>query len=118
MQRSIRLRLNDIIRAIDGAEVTIEGVKFETFQFVYHMPRTVGRSIEIISEASRHIPQDLKAQYPDIPWQQIAGIGNVLRHDYEIVDDHITWDVAKGHFPRLRAAIVDMLAKLPGDEES
>ena len=117
MQRSIRLRLNDIIRAIDGAEVTIEGIKFETFQGVYHMPRTVQRSIEIISEASRHIPQELKSQYPDVPWQQIAGIGNVLRHDYEIVDDHITWDVAKAHFPRLRAVMLEMLEMLPPDEE-
>lgn len=63
------------------------------------MPRTVERSIEIISEASRHIPEELKAQFPDVPWQQIAGIGNVLRQDYEIVDDHITWDVAKVHSP-------------------
>jgi uncharacterized protein with HEPN domain len=66
MQRSIRLRRNDIIRAIDGAEMTIEGVKFATFQSVYHMARTAERSIEIISEASRHIPQTLKDQYPGI----------------------------------------------------
>jgi uncharacterized protein with HEPN domain len=117
MQRSIRLRLNDIIRAIDGAQLTIEGVKFVTFQLVYHMPRTIERSIEIISEASRHIPQELKAEYPDIPWQQIAGIGNVLRHDYEIIDDHITWDVAKAQFPRLRAVIVERLAKLPEEND-
>ena len=110
MQRSIRLRLNDIIRAIDGAEMTIEGVKFATFQSVYHMARTAERSIEIISEASRHIPQTLKDQYP--------GIGNILRHDYGIVDDHITWDVVKSHFPTLKAAVVEMLAKLPEDDDS
>jgi hypothetical protein len=69
------LRLNDIIRAIDGAEVTIEGVKFETFQFVYHMPRTLERSIEIISEASRHIPEELKAQHPDIPGSRSPASG-------------------------------------------
>ncbi len=118
MQRSIRLRLNDILRAIDGAEVTIKGVEFEAFRLVYHMPRTIERSIEIISEASRHIPHDLKARYPDVPWQQIAGIGNVLRHDYEIIDDHITWDVVKAHFPRLRSVVVEMLAKLPLDEDT
>jgi uncharacterized protein with HEPN domain len=116
MQRSIQLRLNDIIRAIDGAEMTIEGIGFDVYEFVYHMPRTVERSIEIISEASRHIPPEMKAQCPDVPWQQIAGIGNVLRHDYERVDDHITWDVAKVHFPRLRAVAVEMLAKLPEEE--
>src|SRR4051812_14032859 len=118
MQRSIRLRLNDIIRAIDGAEVTIKKAEFETFQSVYHMARTAERSIEIISEASRHIPQTLKEGYPDIPWRQIAGIGNILRHDYGIVDDHITWDVVKSHFPSLRAAVVEMLAKLPEDDDS
>ncbi len=113
MNRSIRLRLNDIIRAIDGTEDTISGIGFETFQSVYHMPRTVERCIEIVSEATRHIPQDMKDPYPDIPWQQIAGIGNVLRHDYDLVDDHITWDVAKTHFPRLRTVITEILAKLP-----
>ena len=75
--------------------MTIEGVKFATFQSVYHMARTAERSIEIISEASRHT---LKDQYPEIPWKQIAGIGNILRHDYGIVDDRITWDVIKSHF--------------------
>jgi uncharacterized protein with HEPN domain len=90
MDRSIRLRLDDIIRAIDGAELTIGGIGFDTFQTVYHMPRTVERCIEIVSEATRHIPTELKTRYPDIPWQQIAGIGNVLRHDFDLVDDHIT----------------------------
>jgi uncharacterized protein with HEPN domain len=116
MDRSIRLRLNDIIRAIDGTELTIGGIDFDTFQTVFHMPRTVERCIEIVSEATRHIPQAMKAEYPDIPWHQIAGIGNVLRHDYDLVDDHITWDVAKTHFPHLRAVAVAMLAKLPPDE--
>ena len=116
MQRSIRLRLNDIIRAIDGTEGTIGGIGFKTFQTVFHTPRTVERCIEIISEATRHIPKEMKAKYPDVPWQQIAGIGNVLRHDYDLVDDYITWDVAKAHFPRLRAVVVEMLAELPDGE--
>ena len=116
MQRSIRLRLNDIIRAIDGTEGTIGGIGFKTFQTVFHMPRTVERCIEIISEATRHLPKEIKAKYPDVPWQQIAGIGNVLRHDYDLVDDYITWDVAKAHCPRLRAVVVKMLAELPDGE--
>lgn len=116
MLRSIRLRLNDILRAIDGTDATIGGIDFEVFQSVYHMGRTAERAIEIISEASRHIPLEMKAKYPDIPWNQIAGIGNVLRHDYEIVDDRITWDVAKNHFPRLEAVVKEMLASLPPED--
>jgi uncharacterized protein with HEPN domain len=66
MNRSIRLWLNDIIRAIDGAEETIAGIGFETFQEVYHMPRIVERCIEIVSEATKPIPATLKSPHPEI----------------------------------------------------
>jgi uncharacterized protein with HEPN domain len=116
MHRSIRSRLNDIIRAIDGVTDTIGGIDFDTYEAVYHMPRTVERCIEIISEATRHIPDDVKSGYPDIPWRQIAGIGNVLRHDYDLVDQRIIWDIAKVHFAPLRVAIVDIRSKLQDDD--
>lgn len=115
MTRSVRLRLNDILRAIDGAAATIAGVDFATFRAVYHMPRTVERCIEIVSEATRQLPEEIKARYPDIPWRQIAGIGNVLRHDYDIVDDYVIWDVATVHFPRLRTVIAEVRSQWPED---
>jgi uncharacterized protein with HEPN domain len=115
MERSIRLRLNDIIRAIDGASNTIAGVRFETFTEVYHMPRTVECCIEIVSEATRHLPDNITSRYPDIPWRQIAGIGNVLRHDYDLVDERIIWEVATVHFPRLRAVIDEVRSEWPED---
>ncbi len=116
MPRSIRSRLNDIIRAIDGVADTIGGVDFDTYQAVFHMPRTVERCIEIVSEATRHIPSDLKSGYPEIPWHQIAGIGNVLRHDYDLVDQRLIWEVATVHFPRLRAVIVELRSELPATD--
>jgi len=108
--------LNDIIRAIDGVADTIGGVDFDTYQAVFHMPRTVERCIEIVSEATRHIPNDLKSGYPEIPWHQIAGIGNVLRHDYDLVDQRLIWEVATVHFPRLRAVIVELRSELPATD--
>jgi uncharacterized protein with HEPN domain len=116
MQRSIRSRLNDIIRAIDGVADTIGGIDFDTFQAVYHMPRTVERCIEIVSEATRHIPDDVKSRYPDIR-HQIAGIGNVLRHNYDLVDQKLIWEVAKVHFPQLRMVVVEVLAQLRDDDK-
>lgn len=57
--------------------------------------------MEIISEASRRLPEPLKARYPEIPWQKVAGIGNVLRHDYGNVSAPLLWKVVKEDLPVL-----------------
>jgi uncharacterized protein with HEPN domain len=72
----------------------------------------VEREIEVISEASRRIPEGLKAKEQTILWQDIAGIGNVLRHDYRMVSDPIVWNVVVAHLPPLERAIRRMLAGL------
>jgi uncharacterized protein with HEPN domain len=116
MKRSVRLRLNDIVCAIDGATDTMAGIEFHTFRTTFHVGRTLERCIEIVSEATRHIPDELKSEYPDIPWRQIAGIGSVLRHNYDIVDERIIWEIATVHFPHLRAAIIEMRSRLADDD--
>jgi uncharacterized protein with HEPN domain len=58
----------------------------------------------------------MTARYPDIPRRQIAGIGNVLRHDCDLVDQRITWEVAKVHFPRLRVAVAELGSELPKED--
>jgi uncharacterized protein with HEPN domain len=74
--------------------------------------RGVERSVEIVSEASRHIPEALKQRYPGVPWRSIAGIGNILRHDYDLLDDHEIWMVATRHVTTLRNAVEQMLAEI------
>jgi uncharacterized protein with HEPN domain len=113
---SIRSRLNDILRAIDGASETIGGVDFETFKSTFYMSRTAERCVEIVSEATKHIPDDLKSQHPEIAWSQIAGIGNVLRHDYDRVDPKIIWEVASKHFPQLRAVVLELKGELSDED--
>jgi uncharacterized protein with HEPN domain len=115
MRRSIRSRLNDILHAIDGTVETIGDVDDNRFRTTFHIPRTVERCIEIVSEATRHIPEDMKARHPHIPWRQIAAIGNVLRHDYDIVDDRITWEIATVHFPALRTVVAELRSQLADD---
>jgi uncharacterized protein with HEPN domain len=109
MKRSVRSRLNDIMRAIDGAAETIGGADFETFQSTFYMSRTIERCVEIVSEATRHVPEEFRARHPEIPWRQIAGVGNVLRHDYERIDQRIMWEIATVQFPRLRLVIMELI---------
>ena len=76
-------------------------------------PRTVyavTRCLEIISEASRRLPDDLKARHPAIAWKEMAGAGNVYRHDYEDVAASYVWVVVQDHLPALSSAIERELA--------
>lgn len=90
-----RVWLHDILNAIAGAREAIADADFATYQRRRPMKRAVEREIEIISEASRRISRKLKAAEATIPWHEIAGIGNVLRHDYEIVSDPVVWNVVQ-----------------------
>lgn len=72
----------------------------------------VQRGIEIISEAVRHIPDELLQLSPDVPWKQVRDIGNVLRHEYHRIEDSIVWAVVADDLPPLRAAIELIQASL------
>lgn len=63
------------------------------------------RAIEIISEASRSLAPDLREQHPHIRWADIAGIGNILRHEYQRVDPLVMWRTIKDELPSLKAAL-------------
>ena len=76
-------------------------------------PRTVyavTRCLEIISEASRRLPDDLKARHPSIAWKDMAGAGNIYRHDYEDVAAQHVWDAVQIDLPPLRVVIERELA--------
>ena len=70
------------------------------------------RFVERISEASRRLDPALKALEPAIPWAEIAGIGNILRHDYDRVDPAILWNIATRDLPVLAQAVERLLATL------
>jgi len=65
----------------------------------------VTRCLEIISEASRRLPDDLKARYPQVPWAQISAAGNVYRHEYEDVLAELLWTTVHEQLGGLEQAI-------------
>ena len=106
------VRLRDILRAIAGIQETVGGLGFETYVTVWSIKHASERGIEIISEASRHVPEQLKQSEPGVPWRQIADVGNVLRHGYQTISDHVVWDIITTHLEPLEAAIRRMLERL------
>ena len=103
-----------MIDAIAGVESTVAGRSFAEYQQSWPTRRAVERGIEIISEASRHVPEDLKERHPHIYWREIAAIGNLLRHEYGRIDDRIMWRVVQRYLPELKAAIAEMLQLIDG----
>ena len=84
---------------------------FQTFATDVRTQYAVTRCLEIISEASRKLSNDLKARYPDVQWSQIAGAGNVYRHDYEDVKAQAIWKTVSAEISALERAISAELAK-------
>jgi uncharacterized protein with HEPN domain len=82
MSRKAAPVVSEMLKAIEGIEEALAGKTFEDFSREWLLNHGIQRGIEIISEASRHPPLDLKKSRPEIRWTSIAGIGNVLRHDY------------------------------------
>jgi uncharacterized protein with HEPN domain len=108
-------RLGDIVEAIGFIRSDMTGVTLEAFAADRRKRWQVERGLEIISEASRHLPDDMKARHPDIPWRKVGGIGNVLRHEYTRVAADILWRLVQNNLDGLEQACRAELAALrPG----
>ena len=103
--------LRDILRQIDLAASFVVDLDRAAFLDDTRTIYAVIRCLEIISEASRRLPDDLKARHPSIAWRQMAGAGNVYRHDYEDVAAQYVWDTVQRALPPLRAVIEQELAR-------
>jgi uncharacterized protein with HEPN domain len=114
--RSSLLRIHDMLEAIEGIEEAIKGKSFRDYQRSWLLRAAVERGIEVISEASRHLARELKSQHKDVRWADIAGIGNILRHEYQRVDGQIIWKAAKDDLPPLKDALLAIKASLERSE--
>ncbi|MBL0370806.1 DUF86 domain-containing protein [Rhizobium sp. KVB221] len=97
--------IQEMSDAIAGILAATDGKTFADYQGNWLLQRATERALEIISEASRHLPDALLAQAREIPWKQIRGIGNILRHQYHSVADEIIWAVITEHIRPLKLAM-------------
>ena len=91
MTRTIALYVKDIIQNMVDAEEFIQGLSYETFISDKKSFNAVIRSIEVIGEAVKSIPDSVRNRYPDIPWKEMAGMRDKLIHFYFGVDREAIW---------------------------
>jgi len=103
--------VQDVKRALVELRSILAGKSKEEVESGLTLKPAFERKLEIVSEAAKNIPAEWKAaQGADIPWHQIAGIGNILRHEYRYVSFDRLWDIYDNHLDLLEAAIDRMLA--------
>ena len=86
--------------------------QFEARRIVYDATL---RNLELLGEAARHIPEEIRAQSPDIPWRRIVAVRNVLIHGYLGIDNDIIWDIISNEIEKLRLALERLAAASPGN---
>ncbi|RLI99543.1 MAG: DUF86 domain-containing protein [Candidatus Aenigmatarchaeota archaeon] len=109
MKREIYDYVKDILDNINYVMEFTKGIEFEDFANDKKTVYAVIRSLEIIGEASKKIPKDIKEKYKEIPWKQMSGMRDKLIHEYHGVDIEIVWTVVKKELPPLKPSIEKML---------
>jgi uncharacterized protein with HEPN domain len=109
---SPREYIHHMLDEIDYILSRISDTDYESFLRDETLKRAFVRSIEIIGEASKKVPEDVKAMKPDIEWRKVSGMRDRLIHDYFGVDYTIVWDVATNKLPDLLGKLHLLLTKI------
>ena len=109
MSREIRLYLEDIRDCAQKDQRYALGVSFETFVSNEEKRDAIVRNLELIGEAAKHVPGDVRAEYPEVQWRQIAGLRDVLIHSYFGLELETLWDVVRREVPVLLDQIEQIL---------
>lgn len=112
MKKDPGVFLEHILECINLIEVYSEEVAEAEFARSTPLQDMVVRRIEIIGEAVKNLPDDLKIEHPEIPWRDIAGLRDIVVHQYFGLDLGLIWDVVKKDIPELKPKILKMMDEM------
>jgi uncharacterized protein with HEPN domain len=103
MPRDYRLQLDDILGAIARIRGYVEGMSYEAFRADDRTQDAVVRNLEVIGEAARTLPEEVKARASGVDWRKLVGLRNVLIHEYFGISLPIVWDIVANKLDELES---------------
>lgn len=97
--------VEDILDAIAKIKLLVTDVTYEQFAEDFRINFAVVRALEIIGEATKRLPMEVRQEYPSIPWREMAGMRDRIIHGYDTVDLHIVWETVTQRIPALKSEI-------------
>ena len=111
MRRDYRLYLDDILDAIKRIRDYVRGMDYKSFSSDMRTQDAVVRNLEIIGEASRQLPVEIREKVATIEWSKIMGLRNILVHEYFGVNLLIIWDIVEHKLELLAEACLELMEK-------
>ncbi|MBI5810464.1 MAG: DUF86 domain-containing protein [Deltaproteobacteria bacterium] len=111
MPRDYKVYLDDILEAAARIRDYTLGLNLEGLKNDSKTLDAVVRNLEVIGEAAKKVPEDVRRRYPDTEWKKISGIRDILIHEYFGIDINIIWDIAQNKLPSLEEQVRNILEK-------
>jgi len=111
MSRDYRLFLEDILESCTRIERYTRAMSFDQFVKDDKTYDAVLRNLEIIGEAVKNLPEEVRLRYNQIEWRKLAGLRDIVAHEYFGVSDEIVWDVIQTKLSSLRQEIIDIIGQ-------